>query len=108
MIWTSRWRCKGIAYRHENPDQFTRLTPHHELDFRFANQNLGLTSPSLCTPDQADRLTWIIVQRRLVHDPRTTDEPVVDPCEGKDSAAVELGRKGGLQRQENASGQADA
>ena len=32
---------------------------------------------------------------RLVHD-ATSDEPEPDPNEGKDPAAVELGRKGGL------------
>jgi len=58
--------------------------------------------------DQADCSRWITVQRRLVRDPRTTDEPVVDPCEGKDSAVVELGRKSGLQGQEDAIRQADA
>ena len=32
-----------------------------EHNFRFAKQTLGWTTPSLCTPEQADRWTWIIV-----------------------------------------------
>jgi DDE superfamily endonuclease len=32
-----------------------------EHTFRFAKNTLGWTSPSLCTPQQADRWTWLIV-----------------------------------------------
>jgi hypothetical protein len=32
-----------------------------EHTYRFAKNTLGWTTPSLCTPDQADRWTWLIV-----------------------------------------------
>ena len=32
-----------------------------EHTFRFAKNTLGWTTPSLCTPDQADRWTWLVV-----------------------------------------------
>jgi hypothetical protein len=32
-----------------------------EHTFRFAKNTLGWTAPSLCTPEQADRWTWLIV-----------------------------------------------
>ena len=32
-----------------------------EHTFRFAKNTLGWTSPSLCTPEQAERWTWLIV-----------------------------------------------
>jgi hypothetical protein len=32
-----------------------------EHTFRFAKNTLGWTTPSLCTPEQADRWTWLIV-----------------------------------------------
>jgi hypothetical protein len=32
-----------------------------EHSFRFAKNTLGWTTPSVCTPDQADRWTWLIV-----------------------------------------------
>lgn len=47
-----------------------------EHTYRFAKNNLGWTTPRLCTPDQADRWTWLIIScytqlqlaRRLVGD----------------------------------------
>lgn len=43
-----------------------------EHTFRFAKNTLGWTSPSLCTPEQAERWTWLIVamltQLRLARD----------------------------------------
>jgi hypothetical protein len=32
-----------------------------EHTYRFAKQTLGWTAPALCTPEQADRWTWLIV-----------------------------------------------
>ena len=32
-----------------------------EHTFRFAKNTLGWTSPSLCTPEQAERWTWLVV-----------------------------------------------
>ncbi|HVA07944.1 MAG TPA: NF041680 family putative transposase [Acidimicrobiales bacterium] len=32
-----------------------------EHTFRFAKHTLGWTTPSLCTPEQADRWTWLVV-----------------------------------------------
>ena len=32
-----------------------------EHTFRFAKNTLGWTTPSLCTPEQADRWTWLVV-----------------------------------------------
>ena len=32
-----------------------------EHTFRFAKNTLGWTTPSLCTPEQADRWTWLII-----------------------------------------------
>jgi len=43
-----------------------------EHTFRFAKNTLGWTSPSLCTPEQAERWTWLVVamltQLRLARD----------------------------------------
>lgn len=43
-----------------------------EHTFRFAKNTLGWTSPSLCTPEQAERWTWVVVgmltQLRLARD----------------------------------------
>ena len=34
-----------------------------EHTFRFAKNTLGWTAPSLCTPEQADRWTWLVTRR---------------------------------------------
>lgn len=43
-----------------------------EHTFRFAKNTLGWTSPSLCTPEQAERWTWLVIamltQLRLARD----------------------------------------
>jgi DDE superfamily endonuclease len=57
-----------------------------EHSYRFAKNTLGWTAPSLCTPEQADRWTWLIVgaytqlrlARGLVDDMRL---PWERPCE---------------------------
>jgi hypothetical protein len=57
-----------------------------EHTFRFVKNTLGWTAPSLCTPEQADRWTWLIVvaytqlrlARGLVDDLRM---PWERPCE---------------------------
>ena len=57
-----------------------------EHTYRFAKNTLGWTTPALCTPDQADRWTWLIVAaytqlrlaRGLVADDRL---PWERPCE---------------------------
>lgn len=49
-----------------------------EHTFRFAKNTLGWTTPRLCTPDQADRWTWLIIAaytqlrlaRNLINDQR--------------------------------------
>ena len=58
-----------------------------EHTFRFVKQALGWTAPSLCTPHQADRWTWLVVAaysqlrlaRGLVADCRLPWEPPRDP-----------------------------
>ena len=57
-----------------------------EHTFRFAKGTLGWTTPALCTPEQADRWTWLVVAaytqlrlaRGLVADDRM---PWERPCE---------------------------
>jgi hypothetical protein len=59
-----------------------------EHTFRFAKNTLGWTTPSLCTPEQADRWTWIVVgaltqlrlARGLVADVRLPWERPRDPA----------------------------
>lgn len=64
-----------------------------EHTFRFAKQTLGWTTPSLCTPQQADRWTWLVVAalselrlaRGLVADlrlpwERPRDPSLLTPC----------------------------
>ena len=59
-----------------------------EHGFRFAKGTLGWTTPSLCTPEQADRWTWLIVAaltqlrlaRGLVADLRLPWERPRDPA----------------------------
>jgi DDE superfamily endonuclease len=59
-----------------------------EHTFRFAKHTLGWTTPSLCTPEQADRWTWLIVcvltqlrlARPLVQDLRLPWERPRDPA----------------------------
>jgi hypothetical protein len=58
-----------------------------EHTFRFIKNTMGWTAPSLCTPDQADRWTWLIVgaltqlrlARGLVDDLRLPWERRSDP-----------------------------
>jgi len=58
-----------------------------EHTFRFVKQALGWTTPSLCTPQQADRWTWLVVAaytqlrlaRGLVADDRLPWERPCDP-----------------------------
>ena len=58
-----------------------------EHTFRFIKNTMGWTTPSLCTPDQADRWTWLIVgaltqlrlARGLVDDLRLPWERRSDP-----------------------------
>jgi len=58
-----------------------------EHTFRFAKNTLGWTTPSLCTPEQADRWTWLIaavltqlrLARSLVEDLRLPWERPRDP-----------------------------
>ncbi len=58
-----------------------------EHTFRFAKNTLGWTTPSVCTPEQADRWTWLIaavltqlrLARRLVEDLRLPWERRRDP-----------------------------
>jgi len=58
-----------------------------EHTYRFAKNTLGWTTPSLCTPQQADRWTWLIVAaytqlrlaRGLVDDHRLPWEKPRDP-----------------------------
>lgn len=58
-----------------------------EHTYRFAKNTLGWTAPSLCTPEQADRWTWLIVAaytqlrlaRGLVDDMRMPWERPCDP-----------------------------
>ena len=60
-----------------------------EHTFRFAKHTLGWTTPSLCTPQQADRWTWLIVAsctqlrlaRGLVADLRLPWEQPRDPAQ---------------------------
>jgi len=59
-----------------------------EHTYRFAKNTLGWTAPSLCTPEQADRWTWLIVAvytqlrlaRGLVDDMRLPWERPCDPA----------------------------
>jgi hypothetical protein len=59
-----------------------------EHTFRFAKNTLGWTAPSLCTPEQADRWTWLIIAaytqlrlaRGLVDDLRMPWERPRDPA----------------------------
>ena len=59
-----------------------------EHTFRFAKNTLGWTAPSLCTPEQADRWTWIVLAaltqlrlaRGLVDDLRLPWERPLDPA----------------------------
>jgi hypothetical protein len=58
-----------------------------EHTFRFAKNTMGWTAPSLCTPEQADRWTWLVVAaltqlrlaRGLVDDLRLPWERPLDP-----------------------------
>ena len=58
-----------------------------EHTFRFVKNTLGWTTPSLCTPEQADRWSWLIVAvltqlrmaRGLVEDLRLPWERPLDP-----------------------------
>ena len=60
-----------------------------EHGFRFVKGTLGWTTPSLCTPEQADRWTWLIVAalthlrlaRGLVADLRLPWERPRDPAQ---------------------------
>jgi hypothetical protein len=60
-----------------------------EHEFRFAKGTLGWTTPSLCTPEQADRWTWLVVgaltqlrlARGLVADLRLPWERPRDPAQ---------------------------
>ncbi|MGH9919828.1 MAG: NF041680 family putative transposase [Nitrososphaerales archaeon] len=59
-----------------------------EHTYRFVKNTLGWTAPSLCTPEQADRWTWLIVvaytqlrlARGLVDDMRLPWERPCDPA----------------------------
>lgn len=59
-----------------------------EHTYRFAKQTLGWTAPALCTPEQADRWTWLIVAaytqlrlaRGIVDDLRLPWERPRDPA----------------------------
>jgi hypothetical protein len=59
-----------------------------EHTFRFAKNTLGWTAPSLCTPEQADSWTWLVVAaltqlrlaRGLVDDLRLPWERPLDPA----------------------------
>jgi len=59
-----------------------------EHTFRFAKNTLGWTTPSLCTPEQADRWSWLVaaaytqlrLARRLVEDLRLPWERRLDPA----------------------------
>jgi hypothetical protein len=59
-----------------------------EHGFRFVKSTLGWTTPSLCTPEQADRWTWLVVSaltqlrlaRGLVADLRLPWEKPRDPA----------------------------
>jgi hypothetical protein len=59
-----------------------------EHTYRFAKNTLGWTAPSLCTPAQADRWTWLIIAaytqlrlaRGLVDDMRLPWERPCDPA----------------------------
>jgi len=59
-----------------------------EHTFRFVKQALGWTTPALCTPQQADRWTWLVVAaytqlrlaRGLVADDRLPWERPCDPA----------------------------
>lgn len=59
-----------------------------EHTFRFAKNTLGWTAPSLCTPAQADRWTWLVIAalsqlrlaRGLVDDLRLPWERPLDPA----------------------------
>jgi len=59
-----------------------------EHSYRFVKNTLGWTAPSLCTPEQADRWTWLIVcaytqlrlARGLVDDLRMPWERPCDPA----------------------------
>lgn len=59
-----------------------------EHTFRFAKSTLGWTTPALCTPEQADRWSWLIVAaytqlrlaRGLVADLRLPWERPLDPA----------------------------
>ena len=58
-----------------------------EHTFRFIKNTMGWTTPSLCTPDQADRWTWLMIAaytrlrlaRPLVDDLRLPWERRIDP-----------------------------
>jgi len=58
-----------------------------EHTFRFMKNTMGWTTPSLCTPDQADRWTWLMIAtytqlrlaRHLVDDLRLPWERRTDP-----------------------------
>jgi hypothetical protein len=60
-----------------------------EHTYRFAKNTLGWTTPSLHTPEQADRWTWLVVAaytqlrlaRRLVADMRLPWEKPLDPAQ---------------------------
>ena len=59
-----------------------------EHTFRFAKNTLGWTAPSLCTPEQADRWTWLVIAaltqlrlaRGVVDDLRLPWERPLDPA----------------------------
>ena len=59
-----------------------------EHTFRFVKHTLGWTAPALCTPEQAERWTWLIVAaytqlrlaRGLVADQRLPWERPTDPA----------------------------
>jgi hypothetical protein len=58
-----------------------------EHTYRFAKNTLGWTSPALCTPEQADRWTWLIVTgytqlrlaRSMIEDQRLPWERALEP-----------------------------
>jgi hypothetical protein len=59
-----------------------------EHTYRFSKNTLGWTTPSLCTPEQADRWTWLVLAaltqlrlaRGLVDDLRLPWERPLDPA----------------------------
>jgi hypothetical protein len=63
------------------------VRPKPKLCFRFVKSTLGWTTPSLRTPEQADRWTWLVVAaytqlrlaRGLIADMRMPWERPCDP-----------------------------